>query len=175
VGGLTACAYPVRLRHAMRFRTLFAKMLLRVVCLTSAVSAPAAESVGRVCVQAISKGESWQANDTGATERSIFTVQIDSLPAILISTNTSGVFTNLSLATNHLVKIRLDGKSLSSFLFTFKERGDHLRLWYSPFYGRWSLSDVKGGERCACPRKPSTMHCSEPGLSPRFAIPASRG
>lgn len=145
----------------MRFQTPFTKMLLMVVCLASAVSALAVESMGRVCVQAISKGESWKANDTGATERSIFTVQIDSLPAIPISTNASGVFTNLSLATNHVVKIQLDGKPLTSFRFTFKDRGDHLRLWYNPFYGTWSLSDVRTGERCACPRKPSN-HALQP-------------
>jgi hypothetical protein len=139
----------------MRFRTPFTMMLLVVVCLACAVGAVAGEAVGRVCVQAISKGESWKANTTGATERSIFTVQIDSLPAIPISTNTSGVFTNLSLTTNHLVKIRLDGKPITSFRFDFKERGDHLRLWYSPFYGTWSLSDVRKGEKCACPKEPS--------------------
>ena len=141
----------------MRFQNQFSKLLLMVVCLASAVSALAVESVGSVCVQAISKGESWKANDTGATERSIFTVQVDSLPAFHISTNTSGVFTNLSLATYHVVKIQLDGKPLTSFRFTFKKRGDHMRLWYSPFYGTWSLSDVRAGEQCACSRKPSNQ------------------
>jgi hypothetical protein len=118
----------------------------------------AADGVGKVCVQKISVNTRWDANDTGAREGSTFTVQIDDLPAITVTTNSSGVFTNLSLAKKHLVKIKLDGKALTSFRFTFQERGDHLRLWYKPFYGTWSLSDVSKGEKCACPKvEPSNL------------------
>ena len=106
--------------------------------------------LGKVCVQKISMNSRWDANDTGAKEGSAFTVQVDDLPAITVTTNLSGVFTNLSLAKKHFVKIKLDGKALTSFRFDFKERGDHLRLWYNPFYGTWSLSDVRKGEKCAC-------------------------
>ena len=114
----------------------------------------AADPMGKMCVQKISMNARWDANDTGAKAGSIFTVQIDSLPAAQVSTNSSTVFTNLPLTGKHLVKIQLDGKPLTSFRFTFEERGDHLRLWYNEFYGTWSLSDVKPGEKCACPPAP---------------------
>ena len=116
----------------------------------------AAEKVGKVCVQAISKGENWRGNDTGANESSRFSVQIDKLPPFVISTNSSGVFTNLSLQGKHVVKIRLADKPLTSFRFSFEdEHSDHLRLWYNPFYGTWSLWSVPPGKKCACPTKPS--------------------
>lgn len=86
-------------------------------------------------------------------ESSTFTVQVDNLAPVQVSTNASGVFTNLSLASEHTMKIRLDGKPLSSFRFSFKRRGDHLRFWYNPFYGSWSLSDVRPGGKCACPKE----------------------
>jgi hypothetical protein len=116
-------------------------------------SAWAAGGVGRVCITRIPTGERWDANDTGAKESSAFTVQFDKLAPVLVTTNVSGVLTNLSLVGEHSVKIRLDGKPLSSFRFSFKGRGDHLRLWYNPFYGSWSLSDVPPGEKCACPKR----------------------
>jgi hypothetical protein len=115
-------------------------------------SACAADGVGRVCITRIPMGERWDANDTGAKASSTFTVQLDKLAPVPVTTNGSGVFTNLSLAGEHSVKIRLDGKPLTSFRFSFKDRGDHLRLWYNPFYGSWSLSDVLPGEKCACPK-----------------------
>jgi hypothetical protein len=112
------------------------------------------EKTGKVCVQSISIGDSWKANDTGAKESSTFKVQIDKLAPILISTNSSGVFTNLSLGGKHLVKIQLDEKPLTSFRFSFQEeQSEHLRLWYSPFYGTWSLWRVGSHEKCACPTK----------------------
>jgi hypothetical protein len=110
----------------------------------------AAEGAGKVCIAKIPTGDNWQANDTGATERSIFTVQIDDRPSIQISTNSSGVFTNLSPTAKHLVKVKLDGKPITSFRFSFNEHQDHLRLSYTPFYGTWSLSPIDPGEKCAC-------------------------
>jgi hypothetical protein len=128
-------------------------IILMSLCSTLlADSLCAADGVGRVCIGLIPVGERWDANRTGARESSAFTIQIDKLTRVLVTTNVSGVFTNLSLAREHLVKIRLDGKPPASFRFSFKGRGDHLRLWYNPFYGSWSLSDVRPGENCACPK-----------------------
>src|SRR6266446_776488 len=87
------------------------------------------KSLGVVCVDGISKNERWDANQTGATEKSIFTIQIDDLPPVQISTAAAGVFTNLSTSAKHLVKIGVDGRPLTSFRFTFQEsRSDHLHL-----------------------------------------------
>ncbi len=111
-------------------------------------------SDGKVCVQKIPSGptSSWKGNDTGATERNTFSVRIDDLPVISVTTNSSGLFTNLSLIEKHLVTIRLENKPLTSFRFSFDGRAHHLRLWYNEFYGTWSLSDVRVGEKCECSR-----------------------
>src|SRR5438046_3461358 len=127
---------------------------LLVLC-SLAVHVFAAERTGRVCVQAIPMGASWKGNETGAKETITFKVQIDNRRPIPISTNSSGVFTNLSLVARHVVKIQLDDKPLASFRFSFRdEQSEHLRLWYNPFYGTWSLWPVRQGEKCACPNKP---------------------
>jgi hypothetical protein len=98
-------------------------------------TARAADAVGKVCISRLSLGERWDANDTGARESSTFTVQLDKLAPILVTTNAAGVFTNLPLVSEHTVSIRLDGQPLTSFGFSFKDRAAHLRLWYNPFYG----------------------------------------
>jgi hypothetical protein len=148
-----------------KFQTSIKAALVMTSLLLVVGSAGAAEGLGKVCVQQIATGDSWKANDTGASARSIFTVQVDDLAAIHVSTNGAGVFTNLSLTTKHLVKIQLDGKPLTSFRFTFQDRGDHLRLWYSPFYGTWSLADVSAGGRCACSKR------TKENSSQSFALP----
>jgi hypothetical protein len=124
--------------------------------------ARAADGFGRVCITRIPTGERWDANDTGARESSTFTVQIGQLHPVLVTTNASGLFTNLSRSAEHLVRIRVDGKPLTSFRFSFKGRGDHLRLWYNPFYGSWSLSEVRPGEKCACPESKSSNKADAP-------------
>jgi hypothetical protein len=106
-----------------------------------------ADEAGKVCVEKISINSGWDANDTGASEGSIFAVQIDDLATIYVSTNSSGAFTNLSLNKEHLVKIKLDNKPLTSFRFRFEQRGNYLRLWYNPFYGTWSLSDIQNNKQ----------------------------
>jgi len=147
-------ALPVRGRHGNQHHTrtridflVLTGLLVRLF----ASSAFASDDGGTVCIAPIPTAERWDANDTGAKESSTFTTQIDRMPPVLVTTNASGVFTNLSLAGQHSVKIQLDGKPLTSFRFSFKGRGNHLRLWYNSFYGTWSLSDLRPGERCACP------------------------
>jgi hypothetical protein len=165
-----------RSEHAMLFRIQFA-VLLSISTMLVAGTVRAADAVGRVCITPIPMGERWDANDSGAKESSVFSVQIDKLPAIQVTTNTSGVFTNLSLASEHLVKIRLDGKALTSFRFSFEGRGDHLRLWYNPFYGSWSLSDVHPGEKCSCPKTKASNKPAAPNAGiasvPDVPLPAS--
>lgn len=120
-----------------------------VASLAFKVSALAEEPTGEVHIQTIpfGPGSSWKANDSGATERSRFSVQIDNRSPINVTTNRAGVFANLSLADRHLVKIKLDGKPLTSFRFSFEGRSNQLLLWYNEFYGSWSLSDIKRGEK----------------------------
>jgi|SRR5579862_6389972 len=109
----------------------------------------AGEPLGEVRLQTIPFGPSsnWRATDSGATERSKFSVQIDNRSAINVTTNRAGVFANLPLAGEHVVKIKVDGKPLNSFRFSFEGRSDHLILQYNEFYGKWSLSDAKAEQK----------------------------
>jgi hypothetical protein len=110
--------------------------------------------MGLVCIDFIPKDSVWKGNETGATEGSVFSVQIDDQPVVNISTNGAGIFTNLPTVAKHLVKIRVDGKPLTSFRFSFAAyESDHLRLWYNNFYGTWSLSPTSAKHRCAYAQK----------------------
>jgi hypothetical protein len=124
-------------------------VLVIITFLACTLGALAEEPTGKVYVQSIpfGPGSNWKANDTGATERSTFSVQIDERLAIKVTTNFAGVFVNLPLAGRHPVKIKLDGKPLTSFHFSFEGRSDHLMLRYNEFYGTWSLVDIKPDEK----------------------------
>jgi hypothetical protein len=120
-------------------------VLVGIVFLAFALSVFAEESTGKVFVQTIpfGAGSNWKTNDSGATERSTFAVQIDERTAIKVTTNSAGAFANLPLAGKHLVKIKVDGKPLTSFHFSFEGRSNQLMLRYNEFYGTWSLVDIK--------------------------------
>lgn len=124
-------------------------VLVGIVFLAFALSAFAEEPAGKVYVQTIpfGPGSNWKTNDSGATERSTFSVQIDKRSFIKVTTNSTGVFANLPLAGKHLVKIKVDGKPLTSFNFSFDGRSNQLMLRYNEFYGTWSLVDIKPGEK----------------------------
>jgi hypothetical protein len=124
-------------------------VLVVIAFLACTLSALAEEPTGKVFIQPIpfGPGSNWKANDTGATERSKFSVQIDNRTAIKVTTNSAGSFINLPLAGEHLVKIKLDGKPLTSFHFSFEGRSGQLLLRYNEFYGTWSLVDMKSDEK----------------------------
>ena len=101
-------------------------------------------AVGTVFIAPIPMDGIWKGNHTGATMESVFTIQIDNLPPVQVTTNSTGVFTNLALGQKHMVKIRLDGKPRESFPLKFETfQGDssdknvHIRLRYDPMYGYW--------------------------------------
>ena len=107
------------------------------------------ERTGVLCIDAISTGGSWEGNQTGAVKDSVFFIQVDSLTLVQISAEQAGYVKDLAIEQEHTVKISLNGKVLESFRFSFlKEKTDHVRLWYIPMYGTWSLSNVKPGHRC---------------------------
>jgi hypothetical protein len=86
---------------------------------------------------------------TESHPESTFTVAIDDRPAQTITANSCGVFSNLNVTADHMVKIDRDGKRETSFKFNFKTKGsDHLRLWYRTQYGTWQL--WKPGRKHAC-------------------------
>jgi hypothetical protein len=114
-----------------------------------ALAVRAGEPLGEVLLRTIpfGPGSNWRANDTGATERSKFSVKIDNRTAINVTTNSAGSFINLPLDGEHLVKIKVDGKPLTSFRFSFEGRSRHLVLSYDEARGTWSLSDVKPAQK----------------------------
>jgi hypothetical protein len=123
---------------------IFFASLMLLVLVTATASAD-----GIVCVDSISTNGSWKGNDTGATPASVFTVQIDDLLSQTISANSCGVFTNLNVNENHIMKIMMNGKPYASFRFSFKDKGsDHLRLWYNEFYGTWQLWQPGRNHKC---------------------------
>jgi hypothetical protein len=123
--------------------------LLSLLCAVLSTRAATLKPTGLVCIDPIPKSSVWKANDTGATERSVFSVQIDSQSPVTISTNLAGAFTNLASASKHVVKIRLAGKPLTSFRFMFQDyESDHLRLWYNTVYGTWSLTPADARHTC---------------------------
>ena len=113
-----------------------------------------ARADGVVCVDPIPTKGSWKGNDTGATPKSVFTIQIDDLPAQSISASSSGVFLKLRVAAKHTVKIKMGGKPYASFEFSFEDRGGHhLRLWYKQLYGTWQLQKAAEKHECAFLKK----------------------
>ena len=128
----------------------FAPILLAVLLsMLTQTEAGSVRTSGFVCIDSIPKGDVWKGNDTGATEKSVFLVQIDNQPAVNISTNAAGIFTNLPTSARHLAKIRLNGKPLTSFRFSFAQyETDHLRLWYNTMYGTWNLSAATARHKC---------------------------
>ena len=118
-----------------------------MIILVGLTSTTIALGQGIVCVDPVTV--TIEEKGTDANPYSAFSVSIDSLPAQTITTNLCGVFTNLDLKTDHMVKILRDGKPEASFKFNFQKEGsDHLRLWYRTQYGTWQL--WKPGRRHEC-------------------------
>jgi hypothetical protein len=129
--------------------TAFIGWLSLVVLLSVSHSARAESATGAVCIDTIYTGGSWEGNHTGAVRSSTFTVQIGDHEPVSINSRLSAEVTDLALDSRHLVKIRLEGKLLTSFTFSFREKGsNHLRLWYKEMYGTWSLSTVEKPSEC---------------------------
>jgi len=107
-----------------------------------------AAAQGIVCIDPITITE--DDKSTKSYPESTFTVSIDDLPAQTITTNSCGVFSNLSLTVSHMVRIHGDEKPEASFTFTFKTKGsNHLRLWYRTQYGTWQLWKLGRKHECA--------------------------
>jgi hypothetical protein len=161
---LGLCAWGVRrLQIRMTLRHSIIWCLLYAGLAWVGPAALAGETRGTVCVAPIPRDSVWKGNDTGATLASTFTIQIDKLSAITVTTNLSGGFTNLALGQKHMVKIRMDGKPRESFPLRFEtfERGAgdkvvHIRLRYDTMYGYWHPGRVDTLP-CRCQKSPSNQ------------------
>jgi len=124
-------------------------MMRKIIVFIGVAFCNIAHAGGLVCVDSITTNDTWRANTTGATTASIFTVSIDGHSPQAITTTRCGVFTNLDVSSEHLVRIARDGKPDASFKFSFQKEGvEHLRLWYNTFYGTWQL--WKPGRKHQC-------------------------
>lgn len=120
------------------------KFLLTVSLIYYSFVLQAEDKTGVLIIDSIPKGDVWKGNGTGANENSQFSIRIDNEKPILITKDKGGTFKNLSLEKSHLIDIKLKGKRLTSFKFSFKQYGKNkLRLWYKTMYGTWSISPVK--------------------------------
>lgn len=104
---------------------------------------------GIVCIDPLPRYRLVEGSDQ-KTDYTLFTIQVDKLPALEIPAGKAGFFKNLSVVDKHLIKIDCDGKRLTSFWFTFQGQGaTHLQLWYYDAYGSWCLSPA--GKKHKCP------------------------
>ena len=75
-------------------------------------------------------------------------IQVDKRKPITVSPSLSGAIKGLSLKGKHLLKIRHDGRIVTSFSFSFEKEGvKDLCLWYYKGYGTFLLKPAK---ECKC-------------------------
>lgn len=74
-------------------------------------------------------------------------IQVDSLPAVIVSPQQASIIKDISLNGRHIVKIKIDNKLKTSFKFKFTKREHSLCLWYYKGYGTFSLRPAK---ECQC-------------------------
>jgi len=107
----------------------------------------AEDKLGVLIIDPIPMNDVWKGNDTGANENSQFLIKIDKNIPITVNKVKGGSF-KLHLGKKHLVDIKLNGKRLTSFYFSFEQyKKNKLRLWYRTMYGTWSISRLKDNEK----------------------------
>lgn len=112
-------------------------------------------STGSVCVSSVSKpadGPTSLANPAGGGRTFNYSVQIDNGLIEKVSTEKGTIISDLALQRKHQIKIRRDGRLVTSFWFTLEKQGSsRLCLWYKPLYETWSLWTAKeAGRKCGC-------------------------
>jgi hypothetical protein len=86
----------------MNLQELIRKCILVLAAISTFIpSVRASEKVGKVCVEAIPTGGNWTANDTGATERSVFTVHQACSPTWRSPSGTSLRFNWMASHSHH--------------------------------------------------------------------------
>jgi len=138
-------------------------VLLAVVVVVICAAAPVDEAKlphGRVCLAALpepAKGQRTPWRTEGERGLTNYSVQIDERQPIPLSTSKSQWVDGLDLATNHSVAIRIDGKTVESFVFDFgqfefrKVNKPDVCLFMNSLYFTWQLWRVeRTGEWCEC-------------------------
>jgi hypothetical protein len=123
-------------------------MAISLAALSALSPARAAEKLmGTVCVGRVSEpttGDRSLSNPTGGNRSWAYSVQVDDLAAQAVSAQQGTRFAQLGLGARHLVRIRSNGKLVTSFRFTFERYGEaELCLWFNPLYETWSLWPMK--------------------------------
>ncbi|MBC7797849.1 MAG: hypothetical protein H7Z37_13330 [Pyrinomonadaceae bacterium] len=109
---------------------------------------------GSICIPAL-PGLTAKTNDLPMTPpgqfispNSTLSIQVDKRKPAIVSLTSSGEIKGLSLKGRHLLKIRRDGKTVTSFWFSFEKEGEKdLCLWYYKGYGTFSIKPAKD---CKC-------------------------
>jgi hypothetical protein len=107
---------------------------------------------GDLCVSSVGKeqGELSAVNPRGGSRK--YSIQIDQGKIHETLEDKALRINDLDEGKKHLVRIRLDGKQVESFWFTFEKHGaNELCLWFNDFYRTWSVWPLKDAKHlCKC-------------------------
>jgi hypothetical protein len=146
----------------MRAKTLLLLAAINIVFVSPAQAQNATRrakgsrsSAGSICLAPAKRptaGEKSLSNPTGGNRISVYSVQVDNDPAVVVSNEKGILISRLNTGKKHSVKISGDGKQLESFSFTFSDYSSNkLCLWFNPLYETWSLWKTKNaGAKCRC-------------------------
>ncbi|MGV8042600.1 MAG: hypothetical protein AB2L07_21970 [Thermoanaerobaculaceae bacterium] len=135
-----------------------AGIVVALFCFASGVPLLAAdEKQGDICLSALPKNASEIDHDYpgGKAPREFqyeFSVQIDQGERVAVPIDEPVLIQELATEKRHLVRIWDTNELIASFRFTFAETGgNHLCLYYTPWYQTWKLEPVRKGLRwCRC-------------------------
>jgi hypothetical protein len=115
----------------------------------------AQDAFGQVCIAPAdppAPGQKSLRNPAAGNRVRQYTVQIDSLPPVAVSTQTTQLVKDIPTAGAHWVRIKGDGKPVASFKFKFSDfPSSQLCLFFNELYESWNLWDSKQAKSiCKC-------------------------
>ena len=125
-------------------------------CLFAVVPCVAkAESVGSVCVASVpasTAGEKTLANPSGGNPKGRYEVRVDRAAAVVLPRGAApGIWvTGLDLTLAHSFTIRLSGRNIESFRFTFPEGESKYCLYMKPLNLTWQMEKYRPSAWCRC-------------------------
>jgi hypothetical protein len=111
---------------------------------------PSSSGLGVVLICRMPGGISSQPLQNGSVQpRDIVDIHIGNRSAV-VSPSKAGTIDSLLTGDKQRATIKVHGKSIASFYFSFKDYGaDTLCLWYDRGYGTWSMESMPSNH-CKC-------------------------
>jgi len=130
-------------------------LIATLVVGSSSATVHAQEPTGRVCIAPAkppTPGPKSQGNPTGENRVRQYTIQIDSLSPVQVSSTSAQLIPSIPSNGVHWVRIKGDGKLVESFKFKFSDfPSTNLCLFFNPLYETWNLRDAKQARSlCKC-------------------------